>query len=85
MIVEIPQEAIESIAQQGKYYYENSILINSLEAGHCDAYVDLDIYNQVDEINEDNNTLLMTFTVRPILESLLFSTTRPLGYLESSG
>jgi CARDB len=65
MVAEILGESIDSIAQKGKYYYENSVLINSLEAGLYDAYVDLDVHNQVDEINEDNNTLFMSFTVRP--------------------
>jgi hypothetical protein len=63
---EITGEAIDSIVQKGKYFYENhSNVIFPLEAGHYDAYVDLDIHNQVDEINEDNNTLFMSFTVRP--------------------
>lgn len=37
----------------------------TLPAGHYDAYVDLDVYDEVDEINKDNNTLFTTWLARP--------------------
>jgi hypothetical protein len=37
----------------------------TLRAGHYDTYVDLDVYDEVEEINEDNNTIFTTFYVKP--------------------
>ena len=37
----------------------------SLPAGHYEAFGELDIRHEVDEINEDNNTLFMIFDVKP--------------------
>jgi hypothetical protein len=37
----------------------------AFSVGHYDAYVELDVRNEVDEINEDNNTSFLSFYVRP--------------------
>jgi hypothetical protein len=37
----------------------------TIQAGHYDVYVDLDVYDEVEEINEDNNTAFTTFYVKP--------------------
>jgi hypothetical protein len=69
-LAEVPAPPIVSITQQGKSDYENSVLLGmSLSAGHYDAYVELDVRNQVDEINKDNNTAFTTFVVAPGNES----------------
>jgi hypothetical protein len=65
-----PAPSIVSITQQGESDYENALLIGmSLSAGHYDAYVELDVHNQVEEINEDNNSAFMVFVVKPDNES----------------
>ncbi len=64
--LEMPAPSIVSITQPGQAEYENVFLVGmGLKAGLYDAYVDLDVQNQVDEINEDNNTAFMTFSVQP--------------------
>ncbi len=63
---EITAPSIVSGNQQGKSDYENAVLIGmSLSAGRYEAYVELDVRNEVEEINEDNNTAFMVFVVRP--------------------
>ena len=37
----------------------------ALSAGNYDVYVELDVRNVVEEINEDNNTAFMSFVVKP--------------------
>jgi len=37
----------------------------TIRAGHYDVYVDLDVYDEVEEINKDNNTIFTTFHVKP--------------------
>ena len=37
----------------------------TLKAGHYDAYVDLDVHDEVDEINKDNNTIFTTWYAAP--------------------
>ncbi len=64
--LEMPAPSIVSITQPGQAEYENVFLVGmGLRAGLYDAYVDLDVQNQVDEINEDNNTAFMPFAVQP--------------------
>jgi hypothetical protein len=62
---EIPGPAIVSGAERGKSDYENAVLVGPLSAGHYEAYVELDVQNQVEEINEDNNTAFLIFSIRP--------------------
>ena len=62
---EIPGPAIVSGAEQGKSDYENAVLVGPLSAGRYEAYVELDVQNQVEEINEDNNTAFLIFNIRP--------------------
>ena len=66
---EIPGPAIVSGEQQGRSEYENAVLVGALSAGHYEAFVDLDVQNQVDEINEDNNRAFMVFSIRPSKDS----------------
>ena len=44
---------------------EQHMIGMTLRAGHYDVYVDLDVYDEVEEINKDNNTAFMTFYVKP--------------------
>ena len=37
----------------------------TMPAGHYDVYVDLDVHDEVEEINEDNNTIFTSFYVKP--------------------
>ena len=51
----------------GEFRYEavtGMVLVN-LKAGLYDAYVDLDIHDEVDEINKDNNTLFTSWYAAP--------------------
>jgi len=52
---------------EGEFKYEGltPIVGMTLQAGHYDVYVDLDVYDEVEEINEDNNTIFTTFFVKP--------------------
>ena len=65
--MDVTAPSIVSITQQGQSEYEgsNPIVGMTLRAGHYDVYVDLDVYDEVEEINEDNNTAFMTFYVKP--------------------
>ncbi|MDY0042646.1 MAG: DUF4157 domain-containing protein, partial [Desulforhabdus sp.] len=63
---EMRAPSIVSGDQPGQSEYENSFLVGApLQAGHYEAYVELDVHNEVDEINEDNNSAFMVFVVRP--------------------
>ena len=62
---EVPGPAIVSGTEPGKSEYENAVLVGALSAGRYDAYVELDVQNQVEEINEDNNRAFMVFSIRP--------------------
>ena len=67
---EISAPSIVSITQQGKSDYENAVMIGMpFSPGHYDAYAELDVHNEVEEINKDNNTAFMVFDVRPRSES----------------
>jgi hypothetical protein len=66
---EILGPAIVSGVEQGKSEYENAVLVAPLSAGRYEAYVKLDVQNQVEEINEDNNTAFLIFNIRPGKES----------------
>jgi hypothetical protein len=57
--------AIVSGDQQGKSDYDNAVLVGPLSAGLHEAFVQLDVDNQVDEINEDNNTAFLVFNIKP--------------------
>lgn len=61
----MPAPSIASITQPGQAEYENVFLVMGLKARLYDAYVGLNVQNQVDEINEDNNTAFLTFSVQP--------------------
>lgn len=61
--------AIVSGVEQGKSDYENAVLVGPLSAGRYEAFVELDVHNQVDEINEDNNTAFLNFSIRPAKDS----------------
>jgi hypothetical protein len=56
--------------QPGQSEYDQGFLVGSpLPQGRYDAYVELDVHREVDEINEDNNTAFITFAVGPGDES----------------
>jgi hypothetical protein len=65
---EIPGESIVTGMEPGQSDYENGVIVGPFSAGRYDAYVELDVGNQVDEINEDNNRAFMVFNVRPSRE-----------------
>lgn len=54
-----------STAPGSKYEAITGMFVMNLKAGHYDAYVDLDVYDEVEEINEDNNTLFTTWYAAP--------------------
>ena|ERR687892_193856 len=62
---EVPWPSIVSGTEQGKSEYENAVLVGPLSAGRYEAYVELDVRNQVEEINEDNNRAFLIFNIRP--------------------
>jgi hypothetical protein len=66
---EVEAPATRPIAQpgEGEFKYEsNSPMVGmAIRAGHYDVYVDLDVYDEVEEINEDNNTIFTSFYVKP--------------------
>ncbi len=66
---EVEAPATRPIAQpgDGEFRYEsNSPIVGmTMRAGHYDVYVDLDVYDEVEEINEDNNTIFTSFYVKP--------------------
>src|SRR5215212_6212861 len=59
MDVTVPPTAAMNQPGGGEFRYEavTGITIMNLKAGLYDAYVDLDVHDEVDEINKDNNTL----------------------------
>ncbi|GEM_PF-1309474 len=67
--MEVPAPATVPITQPGdgafKYEAISPTVGMTLRAGHYDVYVDLDVYDEVQEINEDNNTIFTTFFVKP--------------------
>jgi len=67
--VNVTAPSIVSVTQpgEGESEYEgiNHMIGMTLRAGHYDVYVDLDVYDEVEEINKDNNTAFMTFYVKP--------------------
>jgi len=66
LLYDITAPSVVSITQQGESEYENAVLTPmAFSVGHYDVYVELDIRNEVDEINEDNNTSFLSFYVRP--------------------
>jgi hypothetical protein len=62
---EIPGPSIVSGVEQGKSEYENAVVVGPFAAGRYEAFVELDVQNQVDEINENNNTAFLNFNIRP--------------------
>src|SRR5262249_51869570 len=67
--MEVPAPATVPIIQpgEGRFNYEaTSPLVGmTILAGHYDVYVDLDVYDEVEELNENNNTIFTTFYVKP--------------------
>jgi hypothetical protein len=55
--------------QQGQSEYENAVLVGPFSAGRHEAFVELDVHNQVDEISEDNNRAFLVFSIRPSKDS----------------
>jgi hypothetical protein len=70
MDVTVPATA--GIAQTGerefRYVAISPLIGATLRAGHYDVYVDLDVHDEVEEINEDNNTIFTSFYVKPRAE-----------------
>jgi hypothetical protein len=66
---EVEAPATIPITQPGDdtYKYESisPMVAMTIRAGHYDVYVDLDVYDEVEEINEDNNTIFTSFYVKP--------------------
>jgi CARDB len=62
---EIPGPSIVSGVEQGKSEYENAVVVGPFAAGRYEAFVELDVQNQVDEINENNNTAFLNFNIKP--------------------
>jgi hypothetical protein len=68
--MEIPAPSIASITQLGESDYENAFMIGmAFSLGHYEAYAELDVHNEVEEINKDNNSAFMVFDVMPRSES----------------
>ncbi|MCX6046826.1 MAG: hypothetical protein NT075_17105, partial [Chloroflexi bacterium] len=67
--MEVPAPATVPISKAGagEFRYEgiSPMVGMTLHAGHYDVYVDLDVHDEVEEINEDNNTIFTTFFVKP--------------------
>jgi hypothetical protein len=67
--VEVTAPATVPITQpgEGEFRYESitPMVGMTMRAGHYDVYVDLDVYDEVEEINEDNNTIFTSFFVKP--------------------
>jgi hypothetical protein len=67
--MEVPAPATVPITQAGtgefKYEAISPLVGMTLHAGHYDVYVDLDVHDEVEEINEDNNTIFTPFFVKP--------------------
>ena len=54
------------VTEPGKKYEAVTPIFGfTLRAGHYDAYVDLDIHDEVDEINKDNNTIFTSWYAAP--------------------
>ena len=62
---EIPGPSIVSGVEQGKSEYENAVVVGPFAAGRYEAFVELDVQKQVDEINENNNTAFLNFNIKP--------------------
>lgn len=52
-------------APGSKYEAITGMFVMNLKAGHYDAYVDLDVHDEVDEINKDNNRIFTTWYAAP--------------------
>lgn len=65
--VEAPATSPLGKPGEGEFRYESvSPMVGmNIRPGHYDVYVDLDVYDEVEEINEDNNTIFTSFYVRP--------------------
>ena len=68
--MEVTEPSTVPIVQpgEGEFKYEaiTPLMGMTLRTGHYDVYVDLDVYDEVEEINEDNNTIFTTFFVKPL-------------------
>jgi hypothetical protein len=62
---EVAGPAIVSGVEHGKSDYENAVVVGPFPAGRYEAFVELDAHKQVEEINEDNNTNFMNFSIKP--------------------
>jgi hypothetical protein len=66
---EVEAPATRGIAQpgDGEFRYESTgpMVGMTIRSGHYGVYVDLDVYDEVEEINEDNNTIFTSFYVKP--------------------
>ena len=66
---EVEAPATRAIAQpgDGEFRYESTspMVGMTIRPGHYDVYVDLDVDDEVEEINEDNNTIFTSFYVKP--------------------
>ncbi|CAN5519117.1 hypothetical protein BH10CHL1_BH10CHL1_42200 [soil metagenome] len=67
--MEVPAPATVPINQSGagefRYTAMTPMVGTNIRAGQYDVYVDLDVYDEVEEINEDNNTIFTSFFVKP--------------------
>ena len=59
----LTRPGLDSLVQKGDYYYKDRVILPPLSEGDYCGYVDLDIDNEVDEIDEENNTLDRCFRV----------------------
>jgi hypothetical protein len=66
---EVTAPATVPITQPGeadfRYKSISPMVGMTIRAGHYDVYVDIDVYDEVEEINEDNNTIFTSFFVKP--------------------
>jgi hypothetical protein len=66
---EVTAPATVPITQPGeadfRYTSSSPMVGMTIRAGHYDVYIDLDVYDEVEEINEDNNTIFTSFFVKP--------------------
>ena len=56
---------VPSTAPGSKYEAITAMFGMNLKAGHYDAYVALDVHDEVEEINKDNNTIFTTWFAAP--------------------
>ena len=60
-----PTAPITQADEEFRYVATTALMGTTWPAGFYEAYVDLDVHDEVEEINESNNTLFTTWRVEP--------------------